>query len=366
MAWLMFWVVFAVVLSGFCSLLEATFLSVSTPMLLDLARRNDRGEGALLDIRQRRSADAISAILTVNTLAGMVGATFAGAAAASLWGDGSVAGLSAVLTGLMLFVSEIGPKTFAAAHPYRLAGWAGRTLSIMMQVMAPILPITRAATRWLAGNGSSAVTRRGLAATIAAAPVEGALSEPESELLTHIVYVHGVTLARIRTPLALVAMVPESATIDEFLADPNVDAFSRIPIYRGRPSELVGYVLHRDVLKYVATGGRRDAVVADFVRPLPRLSATLTLRAATDQLLKAREAIAAVIGTDQAVAGIVTLEDLLETLTGIEITDEAPEVSGLRPVAETARRQRIAALQEEERRWAAAPESAEEQGGGTP
>lgn len=360
MLWLIFWIALAVLLCGLCSLLEATFLSIRMSSLFYLVQQDRAGAKALLAIRRNRPADAISAILTINTLAGMVGATFAGAAAAGLWGEPSVAWVSLAMTMFMLFVSEIGPKTFAAAHTEQLADWTGRVLAVLLTVMKPLLPITRTVTRLLSGDASAAVTRRALAATIAAAPLEGAITTPESELLTHIVYVHGVTVASIETPLEAVVMLPETCTAGEFVGDRDAEGFSRIPVYRGQRDDISGYVLYRDILRHLAAGGSPAAPITDFVREMPRLSSALTLRIATDQLLRAREAIALV--TDQAgkTTGIVTLEDLLETLTGIEITDEAEDIAALRPAAEDARRRRIAALRADEKKWASAREEGED------
>jgi len=360
---LIFWIALAVLLCAACSLLEATFLSVRMPSLFALSQRGNVGAKALLAIRRHRSADAISAILIINTLAGMVGATFAGAAASHLWGEDTVVWVSLAMTVFMLFASEIGPKTYAASHAEKLSGATGRLLTLLLTALKPVLPITRAVTRLLAGDASTAVTRHALAATIAAAPLDGAITTPESELLTHIVYVHGVTLTEIETPLADVVMMPESMTVADFLADADADAFSRIPVYRGGRAEMTGYVLYRDVLKHLATGGSETAPLGDFVRPMPRLEEKLTLRDATDRLLRAREAIAVVSDSSGRARGIVTLEDLLETLTGIEITDEAEDVANLRPRAERARRQRIAALQTKQRRWAMQSESTEDIGG---
>ena len=274
MLWLAFWILLAASLSGACSILEAAFLSAPLPALHLRAAAGSRGARTLLDLRRRRPADALSAILFVNTLAVMVGATFAGAVAAGLWGESTVPWVSITMTLLLLFVSEIG----------------------------------------------------------------------------HIVYMANVTVRDIQTPLDMTVMLPESAPASEFLTNGEVQAFSRIPIYRGDPSNVVGYVAQREVLLHLASGEARSARVAQFVRPLPQLLATLRVQEATRAMLSAHEPIALVVDPDGRVPGIVALEDLLETLTGIAITDEQPDASA-RPGVDDRRHDRLAALREQRGRW---------------
>jgi CBS domain containing-hemolysin-like protein len=349
MLWLVFWVVLAGVLSGGCSILEATFLSVQMPVLHLRAAAGSRGARTLLDLRRRRPADALSAILFVNTLALMVGATFAGAVAASLWGEPTVPWVSVAMTLLLLFVSEIGPKTYAASHAARLAEGVGLVLGGLLVLLAPLLPVFRAVTDALSGN-EHVLTRRVLAALIALAPEEGVLGTDESDLIGHIVYMAQVTVRDIQTPLDMTVMLPDTAPASAFLADGEVMAFSRIPVYRGERPNVVGYVAQRDVLQHLAAGGASGDEVARFVHPLPRLLASLRVQEATRAMLGAHEAIALVVDGDGRVSGIVALEDLLETLTGIAITDEPPDASA-RPGADDRRHDRLAALRERRGRW---------------
>lgn len=353
MAWLIVCVVFAAGLCGLCSVLEATFLSVPIPALREQALAGRRGARQLLTIRQERPADAISAILLVNTLAGMVGATFAGAAAETLWGQGSVVAVSIVMTLLLLFLSEIGPKTYAASHAAELADGVGRMIAILLWLFAVLLPAFRAFTSFLAGE-ETGLTRRGLAAMIASAPEEGILSVEESELIAHIVYMSEVTIERLITPLQLTSMLPETAALTSFLDDETITRYSRIPIYRGHRDQLVGYVAQRDVLKWLALGDGEAKGLGAFVNSLPTLDSKLTVEEATRELLASKEAIGAVTGPDGRTLGIITLEDLLETLTGMEITDEPASVTG--PVYDPRRRERLTRLREKRDQWQAAGE----------
>lgn len=353
MLWLVICVVFASGLCGMCSVLEATFLSVSMPALREQALAGKIGSRRLLTIRQERPADAISAILLVNTLAGMVGATFAGAAAETLWGSGSVIAVSVVMTLLLLFLSEIGPKTYAASHAAELADGVGRVLAVLLRLFIFLLPVFRTFTSLFSGE-ESGLTRHGLSAMIASAPDEGILSVEESQLISHIVYMSDVTIERLVTPLELTSMLPDTASLRSFIDDDRIARYSRIPIYKVSREQLVGYVAQRDVLRALAVGAASPKGLGAFINPLPLLGFELTVAEATRQLLASQEAIASVRGPAGRTLGIITLEDLLETLTGMEITDEPG--SSLGQAYDPRRRERLTRLREKRDEWQAAGE----------
>lgn len=348
---LAFWIVLATVLCMTCSLLEATLLSARVPKLLAASKKGDLGAMRLAEIKRGRTSDAISAILTINTLAGTIGAGFAGVQAAHLFGDAAVGLVSMLLTILLLVVSEIIPKTFAATHAMALAGAVGNVLFYLLKVMAPVLFLTRTITSRLSGGDPESLTRKELAVIIASAPDEGAISGSEAELLSSMVYAQNVTLREVNTAADYVVMMDEAATVEKFVAEEDVASFSRIPLYRGSRSKVIGYVMQRDVLRAAITRSADQRRLAEFVRPIPPLRSDLTIRAATDRLLHARESMGAVVDRQDGFLGIVTIEDLLEALTGIDITDEPDDVAAQRDTAETLRRKRVARLRRQTGRW---------------
>lgn len=348
---LAFWILFAVFLCAICSILETVLLSTRTLDLLGLSRHGARGAARLLEIRRGELGDAISAILIVNTLAGTIGPGFVGAEAARLWGGSAVGYASAGLTILLLIFAEIGPKTFAATHSVALAPSTGRILGAALVLMRPILPLSRALTRLFAGKTTTGMTRRQLAAFLTAAPSEGTITHEEAELLSSLVYAQEVTLAEVHTPAPLVFMVSADSPIGALLAAPESDAFSRVPVFRGEPAEVFGYVFVKEILRAVAEGAAPDQPLAPFARPLPRLASELTVRIATETLLAAHEAIGMVHDRAKGFIGIVTLEDLLEALLGIAITDEPEDLSALRTSPDIARQRRIIRLRQSRSTW---------------
>ena len=348
---LAFWILLATVLCMACSLLEATLLSVRMPKLLSASRRGDVGAVRLAEIKSGRTSDAISAILTINTLAGTIGAGFAGVQAAYLFGDAAVGLVSVLLTILLLVVSEIIPKTFAATHAVALSGTVGNVLFYLLKVMAPVLFLTRAITSRLSGGDPESLTRKELAVIIASAPDEGAISGSEAELLSSMVYAQNVTLKDVNTAADYVVMMDETTTVQDFTAAEEAASFSRIPVYRGSRSDVVGYVMQRDVLRAATSKSAGQRKLAEFVRPIPSLRCDLNIRAATDRLLHARESMGAVVDRQGRFLGIVTIEDLLEALTGLDITDEPEEVAAQRETAEAVRRKRVARLRKQTDKW---------------
>ncbi len=346
---LLFWVLFSVIVSGACSIFETVLLS-ARPMHL-LEKRNQSGVSLFLEIKEERIGDAISAILTVNTVACTVGPGFVGAEAARIWGDPAVAIASAVLTFLLLILSEIGPKTYAATHAEDLAGVTGRTLRPLLWLLAPVLAITRWLTRWLSGDSKGYVTRNSLARIIAHAPSQGALSHGESDVLSHILFAHQITLADAHTPLAFVVALPEAAAAAALLDDGADLHFARIPIYGDNPEHLSGYINQREVLREALRDSSiRRKPLSAFGHALPKLEDSLPVGQAIAKLLDAREPIGAVVKNGEVV-GITTLEDLFEALLGVDITDEAEEVAAQRSEADMRRRDRIRRLRNRRRQW---------------
>jgi CBS domain containing-hemolysin-like protein len=345
------WILFAVICCNICSLLEATLLSARNAKLVQLTNRGSKGAKRLLAIRRKRTSDAVSAILIVNTFAGTLGAGFASTEAARLWGDGSVGLVSLGMTVLLLIAAEIGPKSFAVAHATQLASWTGSTLQLGMFILYPVLLVTRPITRLFAGGSKNALSREELVALIASAPAEGAISAGEADLLANLIFVQSITLADVNTPASLIFMLDRTTSVADLLRSDHADAFSRIPLFDEEPANVVGYISHREVLKWACVHHDHSRQLDDFARPLPRLSQELSLHDATEALLEQREAIGLVIDDAGAIVGIVTLEDLLESTLGIDITDEPEDVTELRVDANRMRLRRMTALRDRRNKW---------------
>jgi CBS domain containing-hemolysin-like protein len=339
MVLLVFWMFVAIIFVHVCSLVETTLFSVRTSTLIDRKSAGSAGAARLLEIKRNRIEDAIGSVLILNT-ASTLGTTLAGAQATKLWGGWQVGLISVALIILLLVASEIVPKTLAARYAGALSGFSGYLLSSLILVMRPALVITRALIRLLARRPRERLTRREFAIFVNTAPREGTISLAEASLIANLIYSRDVALVDVMTPLSLVFMLDADATVDDLVRVAGADAFSRIPLFRDTDRHIVGYISHREVLKTYALENNRTRKLSSFGHPLLALSEALQVGKGLEQLLRQREAIALVVSNSNVPIGLVTLEDLLEALLGMEITDEAAAVEGLRLAITRSRKRR--------------------------
>jgi CBS domain containing-hemolysin-like protein len=347
---LLFWALLAIVSVHFCSWLETVLFSVRISTLVERKSAGSAGAARLLDIKRNRIEDAIGAVLIVNTVASTVGTTLAGAQATKLFDELEVGLLSAALIILLLVVSEIIPKTLATRYAGAASGFTGFALYYLIRLTGPALVVTKGLVRLLARRPRERLTRREFAIQVGAAPRDGAISLAEAALIGNLIYSRDVRVGDVMTPRSLMFMLDENQTVADLVAAAGADAFSRIPLSRGAQHDIVGYISHRQVLKEFAQEHDRSRRLATFLRPIPRLPVSIRIGAALETLLHEREAIALVIGRGNAPAGLVTLEDLLEALLGMEITDEADAVETLRSAITQSRKRRNSILRRRRRR----------------
>ena len=338
---LLVYVGFALGISFICSLLEATLLSSRIASLSAMADAGSRGAAKLCMLKQSRIGDAISAILTLNTVANTLGATLAGAQAANYFGSRWVGVFSGVLTFLILIVSEIVPKTLGVVYSRSLSPIVGHTLQALTVAMVPVLLISRAITRVLTRGRKLTVSRGELSALIEAATQDGTISDEEARLFGNLLRSNDVQVEDVMTPRTVTLMLPTETTIDELLERPDANAFSRIPLYKDSRDNVVGYVLQRDIWQAAARDGRRSRALSDFMRPISFVPELASVGAALQQMLARRETIAMATDEYGGVAGLVTLEDITETILGVEIVDESDRVVDMRDTATRLREIRL-------------------------
>ncbi len=341
---LLLYVGFALGVSFLCSLIEAAMMSVGLATLSEQRARGNKGAALLLDIKHARIEDAISATLILNTLANTLGATLAGAQALHVFGSAWIGWFSGVLTFLILVLAEILPKTLGVVYARALSGFCGWSLDFMLRFMAPVLVLSRMLTGLLTRGERSTLSRGELAAVFATATRDGALTAQESLLFANLLRYNDVQVEDVMTPRTVVFMMPADATAEELLNEPEAEAFSRIPIYRGERDNVVGYVLQRDVLKSLAAGGDRRRKLEGWMREIWFIPELIAVGPALKQFLERREPIAMATDEHGALTGLVTLEDLTETLLGAEIVDELDRIVDLRQAAIELRDRRLARL----------------------
>ncbi|RMH21482.1 MAG: DUF21 domain-containing protein [Acidobacteria bacterium] len=342
----------ALSVSFFCSLLEASLLSSRLVTLVERKKAGDRGAELLLDIKEHRLDDAISSILTLNTIANTIGATLAGAQAKVVFGDNRLIGVvtavgvftASLSLGVLIF-SEIIPKTLGAVYASRLIGFVGRAVAALIWLLKPFLLLTRLITRLLtpAGKLGTGISRSELVAMIGLAAREGALPLSESRVLDNVLRYNEIKVDDVMTPRTVIAMLPEDTPVRDFLRDEESRVFSRIPLYRGDRDDVTGYVLQREVLSAAARDDL-DSPLARFKRPALFLPEGQPVGRVLRRMIEQREHLALVTDEYGGVSGLVTLEDLVETILGVEILDEYDRVADLRAEAAKLRQQRLEAM----------------------
>lgn len=329
----------SIVFSFLCSVWEAVLLSI-TPSYINTQVSQGTSLGATL---QKFKADIdrpLSAILTLNTIAHTVGAIGVGAQAAEVFpSSGSILGLSyesivaVVMTLAILVLSEIIPKTIGANKWKSLAPFTVKSLSFLLKILAPFVWISQLITKNLKNEKSKSVlSRTDFMALADVGKSSGALDEQESTIITNLLGLGDTTVYDVMTPRSVIQSLDEEMTLQQFFDDNSDFRFSRIPIYRETPDNITGMVLKDQVLKSILDGKgeqplssvRRQLLITQQNRPLSDLF---------NDMMQVKEHIAAVHDDYGTLVGLVTTEDVFETILGREITDETDAVADLQKLA---------------------------------
>ena len=316
---LVLYITLAIGVSFLCSVLEAVLLSVSPAYVGTLEASNptaaERLKGLKADVER-----PLAAILSLNTVAHTIGAAGAGAEAAAYFGDASVGIFSAVLTLGILVLSEIIPKTLGAVYWRGLAPLVARLLPILIWITIPLVWLSQGITRLIArGEKEGSVSREELAALAQIGTEEGVFDASEGRILRSLFQFSQLKARDVMTPRTVVVAYPEATPLREIADDGT--PFSRLPLYHGTKDSVTGYVLRDDVLRAVADG-RGGEPASALARDLLTVPDSLALPKLFDRLLERREHLALVVGEYGGTAGVVSVEDVVETILGLEIVDE--------------------------------------------
>jgi CBS domain containing-hemolysin-like protein len=329
---LLFYFFAALSISFLCSLLEASLLTMSPSFAAALTEQGHPAGPRLA--RLKADVDRpLAAILSLNTIAHTVGAVGVGAQAEALWGSDWLGAVSVVMTLLILVGSEIIPKSLGAAHWRRLAPALSRLLVFLTFVMAPFVRMSRSITRLVTrGQPAETVSREELSAMAAIGAEHGVFQAGESKILQNLLKLGQLCAEDIMTPRTVVYALPERETVGTVVERVQSCPFSRIVVYGEGLDEATGYVLKDDVLLRAARGELQTPLSA-LRRKLPGVPASLPLPVLFEDLLRAGQPIALAVDEYGGTAGVVTLEDLVETLLGSEIVDEADTHADLQELA---------------------------------
>ena len=308
--------------SFLCSILEAVILSVTPSYVVAESKRRPR-TGRLLAGYKRDAQRPLAAILALNTIANTAGATGVGAQALALFGSASVGVVSAALTLLVLFLSEIIPKTIGATHWRALAPPATRVTQWLIYGMAPFVWAGGMLRHLLQrGQRPARLSEDELDAIAELGRQEGMVRDSESRVLRNVLRFGSLRVREIMTPRTVVVAFAEQTTVREALGDDLGLRFSRIPVFADNIDAVTGYVLKSDLLLSAARG-RNEQALAELKRDISVVPDTQPLRDLFTSFLDQRAHIAVLVDQYGGTAGIVTMEDVVESFLGSEIVDES-------------------------------------------
>lgn len=331
----------ALAISFLCSILEAVLLS--TPMSFIAMKEQEGAKYAPLLMRQKQDIDKpISAILSLNTIAHTIGAAGVGAEAVKVFGEEYFGIISAVLTVLILVLSEIIPKTVGACYWRQLAMVAAPGIRAMIVVCYPLVLLSELITKLISSKKQPlSVSREEVSAMVSVGRQEGVFQDRENNVIQNLIRLGNVSVREIMTPRTVAATAAERTTLREFYANHLFRIYSRIPVYGESPDYITGYVLKQTVLERLAED-RFDIRLADIRRPILAFQGQDSVATVWEEMLKKKEHIAQVRDEYGCFQGIVTMEDVIETLLGMEIVDEKDAVADLQALAREKWRQQLA------------------------
>ena len=321
----------SIALSALCSMLEATLLSTPLSYITGLEEQGVKGAARLKTLKQNTDRP-ISAILCLNTIANTVGASIVGSLVYEVYGDALVGAFSTVFTLAILFFSEIIPKTIGTSYWRKLAIPASSIISGMIFISYPLVWILEKFTKLISSRSEQvSVSREDISAMVSVATEEEEIEKEEKKMIQNILKLDEVTAHEIMTPSVVVEMVPGSMTIREFYESEN--SHSRILIYDEDNDEYVtGYVLRQEVLEKMAED-KFNTTLNEIIRPIMTFGEEESVSDIWEKLIEKKEQISAILDEYGSLRGIVTMEDVIETMLGHEIVDEKDEVVDMQEYA---------------------------------
>lgn len=354
MTLLIFYVALALCVSFLCSLLEASLLTI-TPSAVRSAEEQGAPWARVLKKLKDDIERPLAAILTLNTVAHTMGAAGAGAQYAKVFGGGSEAVFAAFLTLAVLVLTEIIPKTIGARYAEKLAPYTARVLPFLMSALAPLVWASRQVTRVITW-GKPALPPRHREELLALASLgqdSGQLEDSEVRFMKNMLQLHAIKAPDVMTPRVVVFSLPLQTSLADFARKVREVPFTRVPVYDEHPDRICGFIIKHEALSKLM-GSASEGTLHDLVRPLPSILDELPVDKLFHRMISERHHIMAVLDEYGTFLGLVTLEDVLETIFGFEIVDELDKVPDLQAYARELSRRRTAGLgRESDRRVAA-------------
>lgn len=332
MTLLIVYLLLALGVSFICSILESVILATPASFIETKKQQHKKNASALSRIKSNIDRP-LAAILTLNTVAHTVGAAGVGAQAAKLFGEVYFGIISAILTLLILVFSEIIPKVIGASYWRSLALPLTPMLQIIIFLFYPFVIMSEFLSKAITRNRKEqTISRDEMIAMAAIGEHEGILQKEEMNIISNLMKIKDLKAEDIMTPRTVMVSFPEDFSLDEFFKNEMVKNFSRFPIYKEDKDDITGYVLKSDILEHLAAD-KEDATLKKFSRNFIRFYEGSKVIQLYQRMLAEKEHISLILDEYGGIAGIVSMEDIIETLIGVEIMDEKDANADLQKLA---------------------------------
>jgi len=325
--------VLSVGVSFICSVLESVLLSINMSYVAVLEKERP-SVGKLLRIQKENINKSIAGILILNTIANTLGAAAVGAQASLVFGSDAVVVVSVVLTFAILFLSEIIPKTIGAIYWKSLAPVASQFIRIFIWITYPIILSTLAVTNRISrGNDdANSLTKEELLESMLQSEDDGVIDEKESDVIENILNLDNIKVGEVLTPRSVVFAIDENMTIKEVIETKDaIFKFSRIPVYSESIEDVTGLVLTKKIFKQAL---QDDSVTLGSIKKeIVAINENVPVSKALDMLIAKKDHMFLVMDNYDQTEGILTLEDCVETILGVEIMDESDTTEDMRELA---------------------------------
>lgn len=341
---LIFFASISIIFSFLCSIWEAVLLSI-TPAFTQVKLKEGGFVGKKLQEFKENIDKPLSAILTLNTVAHTVGAMGVGAQAAQIWADstwklplgfmdlGMEAIVGVVMTLAILYLSEIFPKTIGANNWKALTPFTVNSLNIIIKILYPLVWISQLLTKMLKKDKSKSVlSRADFTAMTEIGEKEGVFKENESKIIRNLLGFNSILAKDVMTPRTVVVAADEKMSIREFYDNNKNLRFSRIPLFQESKDEITGYVL-KDQLLSALVDKKDDAPLSSIKREMMIVNMRFPIPELFERFMEKKEHIALVMDDFGGMSGLVTMEDVIETLLGLEIVDELDGTDDMQALA---------------------------------
>ena len=322
----------AVIISFICSVLESMLLSVNMPYISVLEKEKPK-VGQLLKSHKTNINTSIASILILNTIANTLGAAAVGAQAEKVFGSSAVFWVSVVLTFAILFFAEIIPKTIGATYWKQLAPVGAYVIRVFIWMTYPMILLTLFVTNRIKKDDEGmSLTREELLESTLMSEDEGVLDEQESDVIENILKLDSIKIEEILTPRTVVFALDGSRSLADIVKnEPAIFKFSRVPVFKESIENITGMVMTKKIFKYAL---QDDSVtLASIQKDIYKINENIPVSMALDLFIKKKEHMFLVQDSYDQTEGIVTLEDCVETILGVEIMDESDSHADMREVA---------------------------------